>query len=49
MLAPDVFGPDEQGHCVVLVGEVPPDLEAQARAGVANCPEQAISVEDAED
>jgi len=45
MLAPDVFGPDDRGHCVVQVDEVPPELEVGARAGEANCPERAISVE----
>lgn len=44
-LAPDVFAPDERGHCVVLVEDVPPELEAQARAGEANCPERAISID----
>ena len=28
------------------IEEVPPELEAQARRGAANCPEQAITVED---
>jgi ferredoxin len=45
MLAPDVFAPDDRGHCVVVVADVPAELEGQARAGQANCPEQAITVE----
>jgi ferredoxin len=45
-LAPDVFAPDEQGHCELLVTDVPAGLEDQARAGVANCPEQALRLED---
>lgn len=47
-LAPDVFAPDERGHCELLVddGEVPPELEEQARVGVANCPERAITIVD---
>ncbi len=45
-LAPDVFGADDAGHCVLLVEEVPPGLEDQARSGEKNCPEQAISTED---
>jgi ferredoxin len=45
MLAPDVFAPDERGHCVVLVAEVPVELEGQARAGQTNCPEQAITID----
>jgi ferredoxin len=47
-LAPEVFGPDEFGHCEILVpdGEVPAALEAQARTGRDNCPELAITVSD---
>jgi ferredoxin len=45
-LAPDVFGPDDFGHCEILVpgGEVPAELEAQACTGRDNCPELAISI-----
>lgn len=43
-LAPELFAPDDQGHCVILVEEVPPELEDRARAGAANCPEGAISI-----
>jgi ferredoxin len=45
-LAPDVFGPDDFGHCEILVtgGEVPADLEAHARTGRDNCPELAITI-----
>jgi ferredoxin len=45
-LAPDVFAPDDRGHCLILVEDVPPELEAQARAGESNCPERAITVSD---
>lgn len=48
-LAPEVFGPDERGHCELLVGddrEVPPELEEQARLGASNCPERAITIAD---
>jgi len=45
-LSPDVFSADDEGHCVLAVAEVPPVLEDQARRGAANCPEQAITVED---
>lgn len=46
-LAPDLFGPDDYGHCEVLVagGVVAGDLADQARAGVENCPERAITIE----
>ena len=45
VLAPDVFGTDEFGHCVVLAEEVPDALGPDARTGADNCPEQAITVE----
>ncbi|MCZ7525438.1 MAG: ferredoxin [Acidimicrobiia bacterium] len=45
VLAPEVFGADDRGHCVVLVEDAPPELEEQARTGAANCPERAITVE----
>lgn len=45
-LAPDVFGPDDRGHCEVLLADVPPELEDQARIGEANCPERAITLTD---
>jgi ferredoxin len=45
-LGPDVFGADDAGHCELLVEEVPPELEEQARAGERNCPEHAIALED---
>jgi ferredoxin len=45
-LAPDVFEPDDHGHCVLLHEDVPAELEDGARAGAANCPESAITVED---
>jgi ferredoxin len=44
-LAPEVFGDDERGHCVLLRAEVPPELRRQALAAEANCPEGAIEVE----
>jgi ferredoxin len=43
-LAPDVFEPDEVGHCVVLAEDVSGELEAQAVTGEQNCPEQAITL-----
>lgn len=45
-LAPEVYEEDERGHCRVRLERVPPALEAQARLGAANCPEDAIVVED---
>jgi len=46
-LAPDVFGADDFGHAVVLVAEVDGALADSARSAAANCPERAITVEDA--
>ena len=43
-LAPAVYVPDDRGHCELLSDEVPPELEEQARAGEANCPERAITI-----
>ena len=45
VLGPDVFGTDEFGHCVILEDDVSGALEAQARLGAENCPEQAITIE----
>jgi ferredoxin len=44
-LAPGVFGEDERGHCVLLAGEVPPELQKDALRAEANCPEGAIRIE----
>jgi len=45
VLAPDVFDADDDGYTVVRCEEVPSELEEQARIGVSNCPERAISFE----
>ena len=47
-LAPDVYSDDERGHCVAPAAPIARGLEAQARRGARECPEQAISVEDPE-
>jgi ferredoxin len=44
-LAPEIFGEDERGRCVLLRADVPPELEAKARVAAENCPEDAIAVE----
>ena len=45
-LAPEVFGPDDFGHCRIIVadGEVPTELQDQARLGRDNCPELALTL-----
>jgi ferredoxin len=45
VLAPDLFDADDYGHCVLLVEEVPDGRQDDARTGVENCPEQALSLE----
>jgi ferredoxin len=45
-LAPDVFAPDDFGHCEILVEDVDGALVDLARLGVDNCPEQAITLEE---
>jgi len=44
-IAPEVFGDDERGHCVLLQAEVAPPHREAARKAEANCPEQAIRTE----
>ena len=46
VLAPDVFAPDDFGHCEIVVSDVDGALAEQARIGAENCPERAISLED---
>jgi ferredoxin len=46
MSAPDVFElSPEDGHSIVIVDPVPPDLQDAAQLGVDSCPERAISAE----
>ena len=42
-ICPEVFSLDEEGHGVVTLAEVPPELEAKANDAVENCPERAIT------
>ena len=46
-LAPDVFAPDDFGHCEIIVESPEGALAEQARIGAENCPERAISIDDA--
>ncbi len=46
-LAPEVFDVDDLGNGFERGdGVVPPELEDKARLAVANCPEQAIGIEE---
>ncbi len=47
-VAPTVFEPDDDGYCLIPREDVPPELEADARRGAANCPEDAIAVSEDE-
>jgi len=45
--APDLFLPDDLGNGHEIGdGDVPAELEHQARLAVANCPEHAITIEE---
>ena len=46
VLAPELFGDDERGHCVVLKQQIPAELAEDARRAEANCPEGAIRLEE---
>ncbi|MEY4401518.1 MAG: hypothetical protein RL072_1383 [Actinomycetota bacterium] len=45
--APEVFGSDELGHATVLIdGDIPANVQAKVRRAQANCPEDAIIIEE---
>lgn len=46
-LAPEIFADDDRGYCVLLLRDVPEELEKQARRAEGNCPEGAIRVDEA--
>jgi len=45
-LCPEVFELHDDGYAIVLVSEVPPELEDEVRAAVSQCPSNAISLSD---
>ena len=45
-LAPEVFDEDDRGHCKLRFEQVPAEHQAKARRGAANCPEQAILLDE---
>jgi len=46
-LAPSLFDTDDEGYAVLKVdGDVPSELEDDARIAADNCPEYAITIED---
>ena len=48
LFAPEVFGENERGHCLILLEDVPPELQDAARLGADSCPEKAITILDDE-
>lgn len=45
-LCPEVFELHEDGYAIVLVDEVPPELEDMVRKAAVQCPSNAITVSD---
>jgi ferredoxin len=45
-LCPEVFELHDDGYAVVIVTEVPPELEEPVREAVTQCPARAISLTD---
>lgn len=46
-LAPEVFAADDEGYVELRIeGELPAELEQQARSAVLNCPESALTIAD---
>lgn len=43
---PEVYGSDELGNCVILMEEIPKDLQARAALGAKSCPEGALTIVD---
>ena len=46
-LCPEVFELHVDGYSIVVVSEVPPELEDSVRQAVSQCPARAISLSDA--
>jgi ferredoxin len=45
-ICPEVFELHDDGYAVVLVGDVPPELEGAVRQAFSQCPARAISISD---
>lgn len=45
-LSPEVFELHDDGYAIVLLSEVPPELEDAVRTAASQCPSNAISVSD---
>jgi len=46
-LCPEVFELHDDGYAIVLVSEVPPELEGKVKLAVSQCPAHAVSLSDA--
>jgi len=46
VLAPTVFGADDDGYGTVLIAEPVGEAAAEARIGLMNCPEDAITIDE---
>jgi ferredoxin len=45
-ICPEVFELDDSGLAIVIVEEVPSDVEESCREAAENCPTEAISIEE---
>ena len=45
-IAPEVFGDDERGRCVILMPQVAKQHHDATRKAEGNCPERAITIEE---
>jgi ferredoxin len=48
VLAPEVFEPDDDGYGYAISPEIPASLLDAAHKGAGNCPEDAITISDAQ-
>lgn len=44
VLAPEIYGADDEGYCVLLKTDIPEDQRDEAKRGALNCPEDAITI-----
>lgn len=43
-IAPELFDADQEGHSVLLMGDISAEQETLARHAVESCPEEAIAL-----
>jgi len=49
VLAPEVYGADDEGYCVIADEQVANEQQDGARRAALNCPEDAITILNGED